>query len=1015
MIDWSKTIIVFDEDTVDAICGKEILWTRTNEGGGGGGAAIWGFIRGDLDDQTDLMNALEARPTDVPEDGHFYVRKDGAWEDLYFVKEEGLTLYVDGANGDDENDGLTSATAFATIQKAIESVPYDWTESTINIAAGSYENIQDHPFSVSNKNIQFSLSGNVTYDGSISIINGSNVTFSASSKTLTITGNVAVRSGSYLEFGSGISTLSIGNGGSEANVDVVSSRFVSNTAITTSTDPNYLVRAFDASFVSFSTQKTGFALYADDGSIMGYGGNKADSETTYRGSRIYYGAQEDFHINDPVTVYVDPTNGSDSNDGTQSYPFKTLQKAIDTVPKGTKQYSVIHMTAGTYATSGTSVPFMTDDQCINFSASGAVVISSKVLIEDFSDIKFSGGSGTSFTINNTVEANTFSTVYSDVVISIDGSGGSGTALSLKSGARFIHESTTKTIELSGLYGVKAETASTAYFYALTTSLGTGFSGGCGISATNGAVVSYGTHTTTFTTAKSTASGGRILEGTQPVLGTMASTDDAPYDSKSYGRKNGNWVEVTGGGVAGGATYYVDASSGSDTNDGSQSTPFATITKAISEVDSGGGLEISTINVAAGTYSGGFTISDKAIKLNINGAVSVSGVITISDHAFVEIEGGLNKSLTSSRQLLIQSGSLVLCNCTLTINTTTDSEGIRIEDSHFINSNMTYTTTVTVSDQYGSGVYAIRSYAYFYTLSATVTTAISSLHGSIVAYYSLTGTHTNNSSTDFGGRVYSGTGGAVDWGQIGGTLANQTDLQTALNAKLSDAPSNSNEYVRKGGAWVVASSSPSAVTLYVNRSTGSDSNDGTSSSAPLKSIKKAIELVPSAVNASSSIHVYGGGTHSETIDINNKNIYINFNADTTISGAIYIYNSRIGLYGNSKTLTLSNSFSASLSNVDINITISQTYSTATSAFTVYGNSAVNAYCVLTITNGNNGSSATGLSVNRNSSMYVHELVITSKVGIECETGGYVTYNTLSGTMTTQTKTASGGRIYTGAQS
>ncbi|MHA2063630.1 MAG: hypothetical protein ACXABY_04520 [Candidatus Thorarchaeota archaeon] len=76
---------------------------------------------------------------------------------------------------------------------------------------------------------------------------------------------------------------------------------------------------------------------------------------------------------------------------------------------------------------------------------------------------------------------------------------------------------------------------------------------------------------------------------------------------------------------------------------------------------------------------------------------------------------------------------------------------------------------------------------------------------------------------------------VDWGNIAGTLASQTDLQTALDAKeatfskntgfnknfgttagtvsegnhthasyLTDAPSDGSEYLRKDGAWVVAS-------------------------------------------------------------------------------------------------------------------------------------------------------------------------------------------------------------------
>ena len=58
-------------------------------------------------------------------------------------------------------------------------------------------------------------------------------------------------------------------------------------------------------------------------------------------------------------------------------------------------------------------------------------------------------------------------------------------------------------------------------------------------------------------------------------------------------------------------------------------------------------------------------------------------------------------------------------------------------------------------------------------------------------------------------------GTLAWGDISGTLSDQTDLQSALNAKANaadlgsmaeedDAPSDSKEYVRKNGAWSEAS-------------------------------------------------------------------------------------------------------------------------------------------------------------------------------------------------------------------
>ena len=60
-IDWTKVITVSDEDTVDVTCGKEVLYVRGGGSGGSGGPAIWGAIIGDIEDQDDLMDALDTK------------------------------------------------------------------------------------------------------------------------------------------------------------------------------------------------------------------------------------------------------------------------------------------------------------------------------------------------------------------------------------------------------------------------------------------------------------------------------------------------------------------------------------------------------------------------------------------------------------------------------------------------------------------------------------------------------------------------------------------------------------------------------------------------------------------------------------------------------------------------------------------------------------------------------------------------------------------------------------------
>lgn len=51
-------------------------------------------------------------------------------------------------------------------------------------------------------------------------------------------------------------------------------------------------------------------------------------------------------------------------------------------------------------------------------------------------------------------------------------------------------------------------------------------------------------------------------------------------------------------------------------------------------------------------------------------------------------------------------------------------------------------------------------------------------------------------------IGNGSGVGVAWGAITGNLSDQLDLTTALNAKLSDAPSDGNLYGRKNGSWTV---------------------------------------------------------------------------------------------------------------------------------------------------------------------------------------------------------------------
>ena len=83
-------------------------------------------------------------------------------------------------------------------------------------------------------------------------------------------------------------------------------------------------------------------------------------------------------------------------------------------------------------------------------------------------------------------------------------------------------------------------------------------------------------------------------------------------------------------------------------------------------------------------------------------------------------------------------------------------------------------------------------------------------GSLIAYDEMTGSMSNSVRAYEGGQIFTGDQALL------GTMANQ-----------NDAPSDSQEYVRKNGAWALSSaSSPSATQRYYVDVNGSDSNPGT---------------------------------------------------------------------------------------------------------------------------------------------------------------------------------------------
>ena len=79
-------------------------------------------------------------------------------------------------------------------------------------------------------------------------------------------------------------------------------------------------------------------LSGDSGQLLQY-------RNTPQGCRIYYGIEPPANL---ANQYVDPVNGQDSNDGSRASPLRTILRAIDNLPTGTRAAIHLHENAAHY-------------------------------------------------------------------------------------------------------------------------------------------------------------------------------------------------------------------------------------------------------------------------------------------------------------------------------------------------------------------------------------------------------------------------------------------------------------------------------------------------------------------------------------------------------------------------------------------------------------------------------------------------------------------------------------------
>lgn len=215
---------------------------------------------------------------------------------------ENVTVYVSKSGNDTTGDG-TSAAPYATVQKAVDSLPkwLDGYTATISIASGTYaEDLSVKGFQ--GGVLSIGIAGNSVVLRSISIESSSFVQINITSIVNTGKGGIVARYGSRVEI---LSEMSIDCGGG----------YNSGLSATTGSIIGFTVDLFD--IMSISVKNCGFcAIYAgtgsmvhlsgitgsgnavgfraDEGGVITYGTSSLSATTatiTTKGGRIYSGAQ----------------------------------------------------------------------------------------------------------------------------------------------------------------------------------------------------------------------------------------------------------------------------------------------------------------------------------------------------------------------------------------------------------------------------------------------------------------------------------------------------------------------------------------------------------------------------------------------------------------------------------------------------------------------------------------------------------------------------------------------------
>ena len=218
-------------------------------------------------------------------------------------------------------------------------------------------------------------------------------------------------------------------------------------------------------------------------------------------------------LTEDVTLYVNGATGNDSTgDGSSAAPYKTVQKAVDALPKQLNTHTaMISIAAGTYAEDLEVDGFqggmlVIGDYGVSVTLQSIWINYSSFIRINITAIVNKGNGGLVAKNGSHVE------IYSE--LSIDCGGGYNIGISATTGSIVgvtvdPFEFMTTTIKNCGYYAVYAGTGSTVHLSGVS-----GSGNAVGFRAEEGGTITYGISNLKATTATVTHKGGRIYSGAQ---------------------------------------------------------------------------------------------------------------------------------------------------------------------------------------------------------------------------------------------------------------------------------------------------------------------------------------------------------------------------------------------------------------------------------------------------------------------------------------------------------------------